>query len=129
MSSEAEILKVLKVTSDTVRGNAMTACAGSIDWAIAELEKGDKRLVKNIKEMWGVYSTEEHYGGYLIGLYFNEWEAKNHYASLLKNLPQRYRENTGDGFEWGKVKVGMIEDKVKRWKEHEERLKEYAKTH
>ena len=39
-----EIIKVLRITSDTVRGNGMTACAKSIDWAIKELEKHQTKL-------------------------------------------------------------------------------------
>lgn len=42
-----EIIKVLKITRDTVRGDRMIACAGSIDWAIKELEKLSSKQKEN----------------------------------------------------------------------------------
>lgn len=42
-----EIIKVLRITSNTVRGNGMTACAGSIDWAIKELEDISSKQERN----------------------------------------------------------------------------------
>ena len=41
MTTLSEIIKVLKVTSNTVLGNGMPSCAGSIDWAVEMLENGD----------------------------------------------------------------------------------------
>lgn len=39
MTDLSEAIKVLKVTSNSVRGNGMLMCADSIDWAVEQIEK------------------------------------------------------------------------------------------
>ncbi len=44
MTELSEIIKALKVTANTVRGNGMLMCAGTIDWAIENLLEGERHF-------------------------------------------------------------------------------------
>ena len=50
MTELSEVIKVLEVTSKSVRGNGMNACADSIDWVIEKLSCDDKTCLWRCKE-------------------------------------------------------------------------------